>query len=61
MAIILQGDYVEVFKFPESGWFALFEEVLDFRKEQVMRGHRYSVNDVGINDDGNYSVKLRLD
>jgi hypothetical protein len=58
MAVTLHANYVEIFKFPETGWFALFEEVLEFRKQEQAKGIGYEVVSVGYDQWGNLSVRL---
>lgn len=58
MAVTLHSDHVEIFKFPSTGWFALFEEVLEFRKQEHDKGIDYEVFSVGYDKWDNLSVQL---
>lgn len=58
MAINLYSDKIEVFKFKETGWFPLFEEVLDFRRDESRHGRYYRVTYVGPDHNENLIVRL---
>lgn len=58
MAILSYSDKIEIFKFRETGWFSLFEEVLDFRKDEAGRGRHYRVIYVGPDRNDNLMVRL---
>lgn len=59
MAVNIHFDYVEIFKFKETGALPFFDEVINFiQDESVKHGRRWEVTDIYRNEHQDFCARL---